>query len=192
MVLSHEYYNIIKKGDYNGVKKLYKSSREVNGFFRGYCGCFQWINDLNEDYNYSTPLIVAILHEKYEIAAYLLGIGANANATNALGKRASDYLLNSVNCQFHNILKSYELKNALESKGIIDRVKKSQEEARLNSDLKEQNNSSYCCICLDERKCIVFLPCNHLCICENCSVNHKVKKCPLCREKVDKNLKVFL
>lgn len=36
-----------------------------------------------------------------------------------------------------------------------------------------------CSICMDKEKCMAFINCGHMCICETCS--KRVDKCPICR-----------
>lgn len=40
-----------------------------------------------------------------------------------------------------------------------------------------------CIICLSHKKKVLFWPCNHLCVCENCF--SQITKCPICRKKVN-------
>lgn len=41
-----------------------------------------------------------------------------------------------------------------------------------------------CKICLDNPVEVLFLPCKHVCCCQNCSNKLKVKVCPICRGKI--------
>lgn len=47
-----------------------------------------------------------------------------------------------------------------------------------------------CCVCLDNTKCILFIPCNHVCCCQTCS-DYTIN-CPICREIIQEKKKVFL
>lgn len=49
-----------------------------------------------------------------------------------------------------------------------------------------------CSICLNERACYVFVPCGHLCSCENCSNNLMHKRCPMCNSSYDNCIKTIL
>jgi hypothetical protein len=45
--------------------------------------------------------------------------------------------------------------------------------------------SSDCAVCMDERRCIMFKPCGHVCCCESCAdtiLASQSKRCPLCRQ----------
>eukprot|EP00597_Dinobryon_sp_UTEXLB2267_P005506 CAMPEP_0170074406 /NCGR_PEP_ID=MMETSP0019_2-20121128/11702_1 /TAXON_ID=98059 /ORGANISM="Dinobryon sp., Strain UTEXLB2267" /LENGTH=475 /DNA_ID=CAMNT_0010284661 /DNA_START=1 /DNA_END=1428 /DNA_ORIENTATION=+ len=65
--------------------------------------------------------------------------------------------------------------------------------------VKTEPESNLCCVCLENPKCVVLLPCKHLCICETCGeadveewITFKVKKCPICRERIQQRYKVFM
>eukprot|EP01065_Artemidia_motanka_P034880 TRINITY_DN42871_c0_g1_i1.p1 TRINITY_DN42871_c0_g1~~TRINITY_DN42871_c0_g1_i1.p1 ORF type:complete len:361 (+),score=109.39 TRINITY_DN42871_c0_g1_i1:65-1084(+) len=46
-----------------------------------------------------------------------------------------------------------------------------------------------CCVCLDQDKDTVLMPCRHLCACIGCS--QELKSCPLCRVEVTDKLRVW-
>ena len=46
-----------------------------------------------------------------------------------------------------------------------------------------------CMVCSDQRREVLFTPCGHVTVCEQCSV--RVKKCLLCKEYVDDRRKVI-
>jgi len=52
------------------------------------------------------------------------------------------------------------------------------------------NGNMKCVICLEKDKCFLFLPCRHVSCCEDCS--NKVNQCPICRNRIDSKLKIFL
>ena len=55
----------------------------------------------------------------------------------------------------------------------------------------EQAEQRQCVICLENPKNVVLSPCNHLCICEDCSA-HVVRTCPICRSTIKKKTVVYL
>ena len=66
-------------------------------------------------------------------------------------------------------------------------------------DLSEANSSDskLCCICLENLKCVVLMPCKHLCVCEVCGADDKratqqLKSCPICRETIKQRIQVFM
>ena len=56
--------------------------------------------------------------------------------------------------------------------------------------LLKKNDINTCCICLDNNINIIIRPCNHACICNQCSLNDNL--CPICREPIQEKLKFFL
>ena len=52
-----------------------------------------------------------------------------------------------------------------------------------------------CCICLSKPKCVVLLPCKHMCLCEDCGDAKSttlIQDCPLCRKAIRDRLKVYI
>ena len=61
------------------------------------------------------------------------------------------------------------------------------------TDANSENNIYECCICLNKYKNkYVCLPCCHTDLCIKCYNTLENKKCPICRENIDKCLKIFL
>ena len=48
-----------------------------------------------------------------------------------------------------------------------------------------------CKLCMVEDVSTVFLPCGHLCCCNNCANLPVVKNCPICRVAIQKSIKVY-
>ena len=52
-----------------------------------------------------------------------------------------------------------------------------------------------CCVCLDNKKDVLFEPCLHLCVCVECARNlqgnEKKPKCPKCRSEIENAKRVF-
>ena len=57
---------------------------------------------------------------------------------------------------------------------------------------QELEDVRLCKVCMEAEICFLFLPCWHMCSCENCAVNRDLKKCPICRVKIEQRKKVFL
>lgn len=49
---------------------------------------------------------------------------------------------------------------------------------------------SECVICLDAKRCIVFSPCGHLCLCEECA--RPMKQCPMCQQECKDKMKIYI
>lgn len=58
-----------------------------------------------------------------------------------------------------------------------------------NRDEKANNTELECVACKDNKKNVIFKPCNHMAMCGTCS--SKVSICPLCRKKIDKKEAVY-
>lgn len=58
----------------------------------------------------------------------------------------------------------------------------------------KDDNGNLCVICQDRRKSVVLLPCRHLCLCQNCSINLKRYRtvCPLCRKSFRDAIQVYV
>ena len=48
-----------------------------------------------------------------------------------------------------------------------------------------------CMICCTEKKCMVFIPCGHLCMCDNCSDKYTDDKCIVCRKEFSVPHKIY-
>jgi len=53
-------------------------------------------------------------------------------------------------------------------------------------ELFEERNDFSCVICLEMDRNILFLPCQHLCVCSECST--KLTKCPRCENVISEKL----
>ena len=58
-------------------------------------------------------------------------------------------------------------------------------------------DTSLCVVCQDARKCILLLPCRHICLCTECfdtikGMPRRYRNCPLCRKKIADSMKVYL
>jgi len=81
--------------------------------------------------------------------------------------------------------RAFRLRTALEKIGLT-----LQEASNDDSD-ELKNEEDLCCVCLELPKNVVFLPCRHLCSCQNCSELPSLTNCPVCRCEISERLKVF-
>ncbi|XP_055345902.1 uncharacterized protein LOC129593553 [Paramacrobiotus metropolitanus] len=72
----------------------------------------------------------------------------------------------------------------------IDNDKENSEGKKKEKKPDEDDSKGKCCVCLDEDVCMLFVPCNHLCVCEECS--KMMDDCPYCRGRITKKSKVFI
>lgn len=52
-----------------------------------------------------------------------------------------------------------------------------------------------CCVCLTATKCVVFLPCKHLCTCEACggeNAEEMLQQCPICTQAIASRMTLFI
>ena len=54
------------------------------------------------------------------------------------------------------------------------------------------NSLNSCCICLCNVANVVIMPCKHLCVCTTCSNNQMLLHCPLCKQKINSTLTVYV
>nr|CDJ91821.1 major antigen-like [Haemonchus contortus] len=69
-------------------------------------------------------------------------------------------------------------------------VEESEQLRREISRLREKTCAE-CCICLATKPCVLFLPCRHMVICDNCHAESTITECPTCRTRVGDSMKVF-
>lgn len=64
----------------------------------------------------------------------------------------------------------------------------------LLAELDKERDKQLCVVCQERPRNFIILPCNHLCICEECylHISRETKCCPLCRHKIFKSMKVYL
>jgi len=67
-------------------------------------------------------------------------------------------------------------------------------DADLLREVEREREDRLCCICQDHEKCIMMLPCRHLCICERCQqlLKNHGNSCPMCRKPVKQMIKAYL
>ncbi len=64
--------------------------------------------------------------------------------------------------------------------------------------VEREREDKLCAICQDKEKCIMMLPCRHLCVCQDCQFlwqrhqQAQQRKCPMCRKVVRQTIKAYL
>ena len=62
----------------------------------------------------------------------------------------------------------------------------------INSTMDNDADKEICKVCLNNKINTVLVPCGHRCICEDCGKSLGAsKKCPICRQKIQKVMKTF-
>lgn len=64
----------------------------------------------------------------------------------------------------------------------------------LMREVEREREDKLCVICVDKEKCIMILPCRHLCVCQECVVMLRAHRniCPICRKEVKQMIKAYL
>lgn len=70
-------------------------------------------------------------------------------------------------------------------------------EELLFEQVEREREDKLCVVCQDREKCIMILPCRHLCICQDCQApllksRNGVPICPICRKLIRQTIKVYL
>ena len=48
-----------------------------------------------------------------------------------------------------------------------------------------------CVICKEKPKCVLYMPCRHLCACQDCGHSNRLVQCPLCRQNILERINVY-
>ena len=60
---------------------------------------------------------------------------------------------------------------------------------RANEELSQERDKLLCIVCLDGTREILLKPCNHYCLCCDCSQG--LRECPMCKSRIQKTEKIF-
>jgi len=66
-----------------------------------------------------------------------------------------------------------------------------EKERKVKEMLTTESDKRMCVICQESPKCVLLMPCRHLCCCKDCSRRNELTKCPLCRQIVTQKIDVF-
>ncbi|KAL1517045.1 hypothetical protein ABEB36_000861 [Hypothenemus hampei] len=66
----------------------------------------------------------------------------------------------------------------------------------IHRDKKEgvfQEQDKYCVICQERLKCVLLLPCKHICLCQECQeeLRYYHEMCPICRTNIESTMRVY-
>lgn len=74
--------------------------------------------------------------------------------------------------------------------------KENNKKIKLNEkkDISTEIEEEQCIICLDNKKCILYVPCHHVASCNQCAqkIIQSKQQCPICRTKVEQMIQVFI
>lgn len=74
------------------------------------------------------------------------------------------------------------------------RKRKSQSPGVLKRQLLLEQEEKLCVVCLTNNKCVILMPCRHLCMCTDCSdvIDSTSRSCPICRTDFDRRVTVYM
>jgi hypothetical protein len=60
--------------------------------------------------------------------------------------------------------------------------------------LEQEQESKLCIVCQDRTRCVIILPCRHLCLCTECCsiIQREHGSCPVCRQDVRRTMKIYV
>lgn len=63
-----------------------------------------------------------------------------------------------------------------------------------NKNLNQSNDDRCCVICQERLKCILLLPCRHVCMCSECNERFQLydNACPICRNHIEDTMRIFV
>ena len=92
----------------------------------------------------------------------------------------------------HEILRCKEEKNLLEAQAIsLQKNDLSSEKVQIPSKVvATEAEDRSCVVCMDHERDALFMPCQHLAMCFNCSA--ALEKCPICQQKIENRIKCIV
>ncbi|KAK8721116.1 hypothetical protein OTU49_012928, partial [Cherax quadricarinatus] len=65
---------------------------------------------------------------------------------------------------------------------------------QLYRELEQEREDRLCVVCQDQVKCVILLPCRHLCLCDACrsAIITRDNTCPVCRRPIIQTLRVYV
>lgn len=150
-----------------------------------------------------------ITNNKYRGLPYFVSVTSNIITPTVVVRRDTNTRTISENNNIPNPFQSYSLPGLSSTTRNVVVVKKNEEQTVSNTETleppliktpayippnpEETNTNNMCCVCLVEPKTVMLIPCNHVCLCVNCSKTMEVmKKCPICRSTYNRTMKLFL
>lgn len=72
----------------------------------------------------------------------------------------------------------------------LDAVNEKQKDHSSQSNKYTSSPTNPCSLCLEAEKCLASIPCGHLSTCVPCG--HSLRTCPICRQKIDAFVRIYL
>ena len=103
-------------------------------------------------------------------------------------KSNQEYAINNLEKKSEQMEIDEEKKDIKDSQKLEKKEEKNEKKNEKKNEDDDENMK--CVICLEKNKCFLFLPCKHVPCCEECS--ELVTDCPICRNKIESKLKIFI
>lgn len=95
--------------------------------------------------------------------------------------------------RFLDYLKQHRIENGKNNiSSLVNKVIKQKKYIKKLEKLDLDDFNLNCCVCLEKQKNMMFEPCNHLAICNDCCNQFTFENCPICRTKINKIKKIFI
>ncbi|RYG94958.1 hypothetical protein EON65_56680 [archaeon] len=62
----------------------------------------------------------------------------------------------------------------------------------IEANLSLVNQQRLCTICMEDDRTVLLMPCRHLCLCSKCSEQSMLQLCPICRNRIQEKVTVFI
>lgn len=136
----------------------------------------------------------ALLSAWTSLEMLLLSIFTNQNEEPEHVESSESDESESINLHTHEDSLSSALSLRLRSVPRFELGKTNDTRQHLLHQLEQEHESKLCVVCQDRNKCVIVLPCRHLCMCTECSVIIKRDHgtCPMCRQNVRRTMKIYI
>lgn len=97
--------------------------------------------------------------------------------------------------QIYHQLRRLRVRSRTATRTAPTRHPRIQARSRLNvSDASKISDDRFCVICQERQKCILLLPCRHVCMCDQCTIRLELYNnvCPICRNDIDDTMRIFV
>jgi len=125
-------------------------------------------------------------NQKDEIRELRLELDKRSQVLEAMKKNVKNYKGEIEESDIVEALRKLDDESLTRMLGSIALIQQERRDSKLRN--------TECSICFSEKKCCAFIPCGHLCVCQDCAeiIEQKTSPtCPICREKVESHFRVY-
>lgn len=159
-------------------------------------------NELDKKYKSLYENYRQLLHEKNEMTVVNMNLKIDTQLLeNIIGKKNNKGIYQNMN-KTVDIIIDEQSNNTVDMEKSNDIIIDEQStdiiiDVKNNDSPKDNSNENdkimdiiRCCICLENKKNILYMPCAHVSCCKKCSEN--ISACPLCRKPIQSMIGIFL